>query len=113
MTQTFTKQFMQENCGCYTQTYLMSLSFMQSDKITLESILNSEIKLKDKYWFVCKKLATKSENQQIAIGAAEIVLFIYENKYPEDKRPREAIRAAKDYLAGIIGMDELRKKRAA
>ena len=86
---------------------------MSLPKITLDSILNSEIPLKDKFWFVCKKLATKEQNQQIAIFCAETVLHIYENKYPNDKRPREAIQAAKDYLAGKISVSELQIKRAA
>jgi hypothetical protein len=113
MKQDFTKKFMQDNCGCYSKEQLMNCSFMKSEIITLQSILDSEISIKDKYWFVCKKLATKEQNQQIAIGVAEIVLVIFENKYPDDKRPREAIQAAKDYLSGVIGIDKLRKKRAA
>ena len=33
-----------------------------------------------------------------AIFAAELVLDIYEKRFPEDKRPRKAIEAAKQYL---------------
>ena len=33
-----------------------------------------------------------------AIFAAEQVIGFFEKKYPEDKRPRKAIEAAKDYL---------------
>ena len=66
MQQIFTKEFMMNNRGCYSLTQLFKCSFMKIDSITLESILISEIPLKDKYWFVCKKLATKEENQQIS-----------------------------------------------
>jgi hypothetical protein len=51
--------------------------------------------------------------KDLAIGCAEIVLAIYEKKYPDNKAPREAIQAAKDYLAGTIGIDELNIKRRA
>ncbi len=109
----FTKEFMRNNSGCYSEEQLDRCSFMSTEPVTLESILNSEISIKDKYWFVCKKSATKEENQQIAIGVAELILYIYERKYPDDKRPREAIRAARDYLAGIINVEEFRIKKHA
>jgi hypothetical protein len=41
---------------------------------------------------------TKEQRVQYAIFAAEQVIHIYEKKYPEDKRPRQAIEAAKAYL---------------
>jgi hypothetical protein len=39
------------------------------------------------------------EKRSLAVKCAEIVLFIWEEKYPTDKRPRKAIEAAKAYLA--------------
>ena len=113
MKQTFTKEFMEANCGCYSMEQLAECSFMKLPEITLESIIHSEIRLKDKFWFICKKLATKEENQQIAIRCAEIVLPIYEKRYPENKAPREAIEAAKSYLAGHISLVQLIAKRRA
>lgn len=111
---TFTHDFMKNNCGCYDLEKLMSCSFMQSKEVTLESILKSEIPTKDKFWFYCIKVATKEQNQKIAIDLAEMVLPIYESKYPENKAPREAIEAAKLYIGGHISLDGLlEKKRAA
>jgi hypothetical protein len=105
---------MLDNCGCYSQEKLLSCSFMKDEVITNKSILNSEIPLKDKYWFFCKKVLSKEQNQQIAISCSELVLPIYENKYLENKAPREAIEAAKLYITGHISLDELLlKKRAA
>lgn len=120
MQQLFTVKFMRENCGCYNSSdyidpyaKLRHCSFMADpESITLEKIIRSEIPLKDKYWFVCKKLATKSENQQIAIMVAEIVLPIYERRYPDNRAPREAIEAAKQYISGHISLDKLISKRA-
>jgi hypothetical protein len=40
----------------------------------------------------------KKQAVQYAIFAAEQVIDIYERKYPNDKRPRNAIEAAKAYL---------------
>jgi hypothetical protein len=108
MNQSFTKEFMLANRGCYDSGH-----FLMKDT-TLKEIVESEIRIKDKFWFICKKLATKEENQQIAIRLAEIVLPIYEKRYPENKAPREAIEAAKSYIAGHISLEQLlAKKRAA
>jgi hypothetical protein len=41
---------------------------------------------------------TKKDSISLAVYAAELVLDKYEKKYPEDKRPREAIEAAKKGL---------------
>jgi len=39
----------------------------------------------------------KNDSVLLAIYAARLVLKIYEDKYPDDKRPREAIEAAEAY----------------
>jgi len=41
---------------------------------------------------------SKMQKVQYAVFAAEQVIDIYEKKYPDDERPRKAIKAAKDYL---------------
>src|SRR3990167_3066839 len=55
----------------------------------------------------------KETLQKFAIYCAESALHIYEVKYPDDKRPREAIAAAKEYMAGSITLKELENKRRA
>ena len=47
-------------------------------------------------WLITRLLA--KDNLGYALFAAEKVLYIYENKYPDDKRPRKAIEAAIKYL---------------
>ena len=47
--------------------------------------------------------------RKTAIFAAESVLHIFETKYPDDKRPRKAIEAAKAYVTGDINREELRE----
>jgi len=49
------------------------------------------------YWLISKS-ASRKATTRFAVYAAEKVLHIYEDEYPEDKRPREAIEAAKAYL---------------
>ena len=113
MKQIFSKQFMIENKGCYSDEQLMNCSFMSNERITLKSILESEIPDTHKWWFVIRKLATKEQRKRIAIKLAEMVLPIYEKDYPDDKRPREGIKAAKDYLKGKISKAELMEKKEA
>jgi hypothetical protein len=113
MKQTFTKKFMQHNCGCYSLTQLEACSFMQSDEITLADIIESEIPLRDKFWFVIRKCASIDELKEIAIEVAECVLPIYEEKYQNNKAPRNAIEAAKKYIKGEITLDELVIARSA
>ena len=113
MKKVFTREFMLANCGCYSEEQLLECSFMNNEKITLKSILDSEIPIKDKYWFVIKKLTTIRQKQQIAITCAKFVLPIYESKYPNDNRPRLAIEKAENYLAGKCTIKELREKRIA
>ena len=48
-------------------------------------------------WLVCR-LMTKKQAVKYAVFAAEQVIDIYEKAYPDDKRPRNAIEAAKAYL---------------
>ena len=109
------KEFMINNKGCYSLDELNNTSFMkiEGDEFGLNDILISEIPLKDKFWFVCKKLNIKELNQRLAIDVAIITLKIFEDKYPNDLRPREAIEFANKYLIGECSIKELREKRDA
>jgi hypothetical protein len=48
-------------------------------------------------WLVVE-LLRKEGKIKYAINAAELVLNIFEKKYPNDERPREAIKAAKKMI---------------
>ncbi len=61
------------------------------------SKLMSENRFSDANWLIVRCM-DKSQNVKYAIFAAEQVLHIFEAKYPDDKRPRSAIEAAKRYL---------------
>lgn len=103
----FTEQFMQANCGCYSMEELYDCTFMHNKQILLIDIVNSEIPLRDKLWFVVNKAATADEAKQIALEAAELVLPIFEVAYPTDKAPATAIDAAKRFMKTECSLDEL------
>ena len=114
MRKEFTPDYILENKGCYEQHQVEALSFIKKGIISIDDIIDSEILLKDKYWWVIKKCdLTIRQKQDLAISCAEIVLVIYEKNYPETKAPREAIEAVKSYLDGKTTIDELREKRTA
>lgn len=111
MKKSFSREFMYDNKGCYSNEQLEKCSFMsgKNKRITLKSILESEIDLRDKYWFVCRNAFTLGQSQEIAIITAKYVLEIYENKYPGNNAPRDIIEAAEDYLTKTgITLVELR-----
>ncbi|MDD5006754.1 MAG: hypothetical protein PHS33_09675 [Candidatus Omnitrophica bacterium] len=63
-------------------------------------------------WLVVR-LMTHSQQVQYAIFAAEQVLDIFEKEYPDDKRPRKAIKAAKAYLRNPTEKNKNAAARAA
>ena len=111
----YSDEFIQDNCGCYKEESekLEKHILKGRKKISYLDIIESDIPLKDKYWFFCKKIFTQEQNQRISVILAEIVLPIYEEKYPDNKAPREAIEAAKLYSKKEITSEQLSIKRRA
>jgi hypothetical protein len=74
----------------FTNISINEIKILQPGKVTLDQLenLQSRIKASD----------NPEEKISLAIQCAEKVLFIFEEKYPNDKRPRKAIEAAKKYL---------------
>ena len=117
MKQTFSTAFIKANRGCYTEEDLQK-AYINNNKtscysksrctVTINDILNSNISLKDKYWFFCNNVFSKKQNQEIAIKIAQVVLPIFEKRYPHNKSPRKAIQTAKKYLKGEISKEELK-----
>lgn len=112
MKTTFTKST--SKFGCYAENDNEQHVHLPNETFTITSVLNADVPLKDKAWFIHKNCEfTDMEFRQFAIGCALIVLPIYETKYPYNKAPREAIEAAQQYLAGTIDIYVLREKRKA
>jgi hypothetical protein len=77
--------------------------------ITLDDIWKAKLDYKDDYFWLAlrKEFISKHNLHKIAIYAAELVLPIFEEKYPDDKRPWQAIEAKKKWLRGEISDREL------
>lgn len=59
---------------------------------------NEKINMEYANWLIVKMMRKKTDKVRYAIYAASLVLHIFEEKYPDDKRPRKAIQAAKKYV---------------
>jgi len=66
----------------------------EMDGVKVVEKLVAENKLEWAKWAICR-LFDRQQKIQFAVFAAEQVLDVFEKKYPDDKRPRMAIAAAK------------------
>jgi len=86
--------------------------FFDQEKIDVIEVSNELIKQNKLDW--CDWLITKSMKRkqciQYAIYAAVQVIDIFEKEYPDDKRPRKAIDAAKLYLEKPTKENEISKR---
>ena len=71
------------------------IDILREIKVNKPSPLNALLSLQSKI----ETSNGPKEQLSLAIQCAEKVLFIFEEKYPNDDRPRKAIEAAKVYLA--------------
>ena len=80
-----------------------AMSYVDMEILAKVEVAGKIIKANDKW--TCEKMRVveayiwpKEESVKLAIFAAELVIDIYEKKYPNDDRPRKAIEAAKGWL---------------
>jgi len=50
------------------------------------------------FWAIPRLLKTRENRARLAVYCAELVLPMFERKYPNDKRPRQAIQATKNWI---------------
>ena len=86
-----------------SERILDAMEYTNLEELALVEVKGKYLKQDDKQcweYMRIKKLYrwTKADSVSLAIYAAELVLDIYEKKYPDDKRPRKAIEAAKKVL---------------
>ena len=84
-----------------------AMEYTNCEGITRVEVKGKHLKQPDKqvweYMRIIKVYDWKKEDSvSLAIFAAELVIKNFEKEYPDDKRPREAIEAAKKYLKGKI-----------
>ena len=91
-----TKRWLENNNACSEAVEW----FLAQEKKDYKSLLELCIK-EDRFdwanWVISQKLP-KINKVRYAVYAAEQVIGIYEKQYPDDKRPREAIRADNRYI---------------
>jgi hypothetical protein len=86
----------------------------QSDDEPLElRIILESNGLDDTIWALRAVEGKDNEIRLFAADCAELVLPIYEKRYPDDSRPRMAIQAARDYANGLITLEEVAAAGAA
>ena len=93
-----TKELLQEKEACkesYKWVVKNKLIGLEHEEFINELMKNN--RFSDANWLLTK-LFNETQCVKYAIFAAEQVIDIFEKKYPDDKRPRKAIEAAKDYL---------------
>ena len=80
--------------------YEWSVKTLKDKPMNAEEFIKLLVKDEKYQWanWVLVRIFDKTNNIKYAIYAAEQVIDIYEKEYPDDKRPRKAIKAAKEYL---------------
>jgi hypothetical protein len=86
-----------------SKTPYQAFSFVQGEVLAIVETKGKSIIQDDKECWSDMKIVktykwTKKDSVAFAIYAAELVIKNYEKEYPNDKRPREAIEAAKKVL---------------
>ena len=90
-----TKKWLQEKSACSEGVkWFLDKRIEDISGDLLVDMLMNEDKFQWANWLIVRIMDYK-QRVQYAVFAAEQVLDIFEKKYPNDKRPREAIEAAK------------------
>jgi len=110
MKKIFTKKELIKSKGCYSEQQIIELyENHKKENVSIFDILNSEINIKDKRWFVynaCKLSLVKKKS--LALKLAWEVLPIYENKYPNDLRIWKCLQTIKNFNSKKITKEELK-----
>jgi len=96
MSKTITKEWLREQGAC-TEGYNWFIRQRARDEVKVLDHLIKEEKFDWANWLIVRRMERK-QYIQYAIFAAEQVIEIYEKQYPDDKRPRQAIEAARRCL---------------
>lgn len=105
MLKTFTIEYIISNRGCYEKEQVEQLT-KEKVEYTIQDILNWNIPIKDKFWFVRNKTELSTRQKQfLALECAKVSVKIYELKYPNDKRIAVGVIAIENYLNGVIDLN--------
>jgi len=104
------KQIMEwDPCEGYTEEVVKGL-FSGRIYLNAKQILDLDISIADKFWAVLREELIPAEIlYEFGCQCAERVLPIWEEKYPDDDRPRKAIEAKRAWMRGEITDKELKE----
>lgn len=105
----FTHEELRNAKGCYSLEDINILIEKHGKKIiTIKSILNCDISIRDKTWFVYNSCdLTLDEKKKLSLLLSWAVLPIFETKYPNDNRVRECLNGIEKFIKGEITKEEL------
>jgi hypothetical protein len=107
---TFTPEEIMRHSACYTRDQVLALSFISQPEILLIDILDSEVSIKHKSWFLFNKCEmTLEHKRQLCLKMLRIVLPIYEDRFPGDNRVRVCLDAVEKFIKGEISKELLRQ----
>jgi hypothetical protein len=94
-----TKEWLKNKSAC-KDGYEWALKTLNNKPMAADEFINALIKDEKYQWasWVLVRVFDKPNNVRYAIFAAEQVIKIYEKKYPDNDKPRNAIDAAKKWL---------------
>ena len=119
MKKSFTPKEIMKGKGCYSTSEVNALSFIDQPEITIQTILDSEISISDKFWFVFANCdLTVKEKQLLNLNCAKINLAHYQkecakNGWTEIKEIAELTQLCDDYVSGKITLIVFNEKRTA
>ena len=112
-TATITDVMSWDPCEKYSLECIVEL-FAGREALSAAEILDLNIPLTDCFWGVLREhFFVESDLHLMGAAFAESILSAFENKYPDDTRPRNAVKAARLYALGEIDKNELAAARAA
>ena len=94
-------------CLEYPRSRVLELIGEGGTPLELFDLVRGEIPGDDVLWFGISCLEPR-DRRLFAAACAERVLPLFERKFPEDLRPREAIKSARLFALGEIGHEELK-----
>ena len=94
------RQWFKEHNACYDGYAWVCSQYKEDEEIDPEELISrliAEARLNWANWTICR-IFTDEQKIKYVIFAAEQALHLFEEKYPNDDRPRKAIEATKACL---------------
>ena len=111
MQKIFETEILKDTCGCYNREQIEQLSCMQDELFYLEQGAESETPMAGKYWFICKKVATKAQNEQIVKDIVDILLPVYRDVYKDNEDLIKLLEVARDHRIGEETVGQLKAQQ--